>query len=117
MSQRTVYEVQQGETHRVRITSPLGSTFTATCTATLHALPGGRTSSVPNSTVAATYTVSDYAGDATYGPGFNFVLSAATTAGLSPGTYIASPLISYTSPEVFVDAPLAWIVTVLPLPS
>lgn len=112
MADRTVYEVEQGETHRVRITSPLGSTFTATCTATLHALKGGRNSRTPSSATAATYTVSSYAGDATYGPGFNFVLSAATTDTLAPGTYLAAPLISYTSPETFVDAPVAWIVVI-----
>lgn len=117
MSDRTVYEVQRGETHRVRIASPLASTFTATCTATLHSLPGGLNSSLPSSASAATYTVTTFAGDADYGPGFDFVLAAVTTAALDAGTYICSPLISYTAPEVFVDAPLAWIVQIKAYPS
>lgn len=117
MSERTLYEVHQGETHRVRLASPLGSTFTATATATLHKLPGGSTSYSPAAAVSETYAVSTFAGDSTYGPGFDFVLSAAETDALDPGPYIAAPKISYTSPETFVDVPTAWIVTILPYPS
>ncbi len=117
MSERTIYDVQQGETHRVRIASPLASTFTATATATLHRLPGGINSYVPATATSETYAVSSFAGDATYGPGFDFELTAAETAALDPGMYVAAPKISYTSPETFVDVPLAWVVSIKPYPS
>lgn len=117
MSDRTVHEVQQGETHRLRIASPLGSVFTATCVAALHRLPGGINSSTPDPEEAATYTVTEFSGDSDYGDGFDFELAAADTADLAPGTYIAGPLISYSAPETFVDAPLAWIVQIKAYPS
>ncbi len=118
MSERSVYEVQQGETHRVRIFSPVGSIYTATCTATLHRLPGGINSSTPDSATAETYAVSTYAGDGVdEGPGFDFELSAAETAALSPGTYLAAPKIAYTAPETVTDIPLAWCIVVKSYPS
>lgn len=117
MSDRNIYEVQQGETHRVRIASPLASVYVATATATLHRLRGGITSYNSDSTVSETYAVDTFAGDATYGPGFEFELTAAETAALDPGLYVAAPKISYTSPETFVDIPLAWVVNILPYPS
>jgi hypothetical protein len=117
MSERESFEVQRGETHRVRISSPVGSSFVATSAATLHLLRGGINSSSPDTAVAATYQVSDYLGDTARGPGFDFVLADTVTDDLAPGAYIAAPLITYSAPEAFVDVPLAWTVIVKSYPS
>ena len=111
MSDRTVHEVQQGETHTVLFYSPLGSTFTATVSVPLYRLPGGINSYSPRE-LAETYTTSVFAGDSDEGPGWYCQLSAAETAALDPGVYVAQPKITYSSPNTDIDKPIDWIVIV-----
>lgn len=112
MSERTVFTVAQGETHKVLLYSPLSSSYTATATADLRKLPGGRTNYNPADTVADSYTVTTFAGDSDYGPGFYFALTGTETAALETGVYIAEPRVSYTSPVTWVDKPLSWILEI-----
>lgn len=112
MSDRTVFTVVQGERHKVLLYSPLSSSYTATCVADLRKLPAGRTSYNPADTVADSYTVTTFAGDATYGPGFYFTLTGAETELLDPGVYVAEPLITYTAPSTWEDKPLSWLVEI-----
>lgn len=106
------YAVVQGERHKVKITSPLSSSYTATCVCDLRKLPGGATSANPADTVADSYTVAAVAEASPLGPGFSFELTGAETAALDPGLYAAEPLITYTAPSAWEDKPVKWLVEI-----
>lgn len=112
MSDRGIYPVRQGADHQLTLASKLGDTFTATCTAAIHRLPGGRTSNTPDPDVTTTYTVTTFAGNATYGPGFYLTLQDTVTSGLEPGVYWAQATIIYTAPSVWTQKTDPWLLEI-----
>lgn len=111
MADRQVFPVRAGSTHQLTLASPLASTFTATCTGAVYALPGGRNSNSYETASSATYTVTNFAGNATYGPGWYLTMADTVTDDLAPGVYLAIAEITYTAPSAWVDA-VEWIIEV-----
>lgn len=105
MSERTVYPALRGDDLQIILASAVGEDTTSyTCTAKAKRLPGGLNSYIPSTTVAATFTVSTYAGgtleDGTVvGPGWYLALTDAQTALLEPGFYLVDALVVSGSTE------------------
>ena len=109
MSERQIFSIHPGQTHSLLLSSPLGSSFTATAEVTVHRLPGGRNSYSYTTAPAASYTVTEFAGDATRGPGWYVTLFPADTETLATGTWLAVPVVTYSSPSAYVDPPERWV--------
>lgn len=94
MSERAVYTIRRGADYSFVLASALTEdTSGYTCAAKIKRLPGGRNSYTPSSTIAATYTVTEFAGDDDRGPGWYLTLTDTQTLALTPGTYMADALI------------------------
>lgn len=103
--------VYQGEDYSTHFRSQLGSSFTATASAKLRKTIG-RSQDEMEASTAATLSVASYAGDAEYGDGFTFSLSAAQTAALAPGLYRVNAKFDYTAPTALVDKTEHWLIEV-----
>lgn len=112
MADRQVSSVVRRQTFTILAASDLGDDVSAIeVEADVRKLPGGRNSYMPSSTVAATYGVEDFAGDATYGPGWYLTLTTAQTESLSPGTYVSDVRVTDVSGDITYSA--QWLLEVL----
>lgn len=112
MADRGIYTVRQGADHQLVLASSLGDIFSATCVATVHRLPGGRTSSTPDADSATSYDVTNFAGDSDYGPGYYLTLQDTATALLEPGIYWAQAKITYSAPSAWTEKVQEWLLEV-----
>ena len=86
----TTYTFQRGETVSIALDAVQGDPATVTSvTAALKPVAAGRTLVDPGATVAATFSVSNRAAAGNIPAGWTLTLSAAISAGLAAGTYLA----------------------------
>lgn len=111
MSRTTTYQVRRGGTYRFVLASPLGTSLTATCQGDLRELDAGENEIDGSPTVAASFTVTDFAGDAERGPGFYLTLTSAATLSLEKGKRYLADAIVTISAEDYVQR--SWIIEVL----
>lgn len=103
----TPFTFQRGETIALALDALGGDTAVVTAiTADLKAAHAGRTSVLPDEPVAASFTVSTRAPAGDTPGGWTLVLSAAQSAGLLPGHYLADARL-VTSDQVIVTEPVA----------
>lgn len=115
MSDKQVYPVKRGDDTQLMLVSASGeSTSGYTCTAKARRLVGGINSAMPSSTVAATFTVTDYAGGTldngdVVGPGWYLSLTDTQTDLLEPGYYLVDALVVSGSADRHTDSIILWV--------
>ncbi len=111
MSERAVYTIRRGADYSFVLASEVGDDITGyTCSADIRRLPGGLNSYTPSDTVAESFNVSSFAGDATRGPGWYLSLTDTDTLGLEAGTYMADALLEVGSAQ-YITA--SWVLQVV----
>jgi hypothetical protein len=104
------YPIRRRGTYAFLLASKPGDSFAATCRGDLRKLDPGKSEVNPDATVAAAFTVSDFAGDDKRGPGFYLTLADDATAGLEAGARYLADAIYTVSGEDYVAG--SWIIEV-----
>lgn len=111
MSERTVYTIRRGADYSFVLASEVGDDTTGyTCSADIKRLPGGINSYTPASTVEDSFAVTSFAGDSDRGPGWTLSLTDTQTLALSPGTYMADALLTYSDSQYITRS---WVLQVV----
>lgn len=111
MSKPRTYTIRRRGTYSFVLATPLDTSLSATCRGDLRRLDDGEYEVDPDTSVAASFTVSDFAGDAERGPGFYLTLDETDTAALVAGArYLADAIVTISGND-YVQA--SWIIEVL----
>lgn len=103
----TPYVFQRGETISLALDAVTGDPATVSAiSAQLKAIPPGRTSAPPGEPIAASFTISPRSASGDDPAGWTLVLTAATSAGLLPGSYLADARLTVAG-GVIVTEPVA----------
>ncbi len=101
----TPYIFQRGETISLALDAVSGNPLDVTAiSAELKAVPPGRTSVPEGAPVAATFVMIARPAVGSIPPGWTLVISAATSATLSPGAYLADARLEVAGGVIVTDA-------------
>jgi hypothetical protein len=94
----TPYTFQRGETIVLALDAMTGDPLSVTAiTAVMKAVPPGRSAVPDGAPVAATFSIAPRAAQADIPAGWTLTISAATSAGLTPGAYLADARLEVAS--------------------
>jgi hypothetical protein len=103
----TPYIFQRGETIVLALDATTGDPLSvSSISAAMKAVPPGRTGVPDGAPVAATFSISPRAAQGEIPPGWTLAISAATSANLTPGAYLADARLEVAG-GVIVTEPVA----------